>query len=426
MKKLFIYLPLIFWVQFAKAQNVGIGTTTPSASAQLDVSSTTRGMLIPRMTSAQRNAIASPAAGLMVYDTNLASFYFYNGSVWSPVNTGGGSSQWTSNGNNIYNNNAGNVGIGTISPEKKFHVNGNILVNGRVDADGVIQAGGISSTGALYVSQTSLFNGAITGSSTASFAGNINSNISMSINDASAILQLRSGSVDKGFVQLSGDNLRIGTNSGNTAGNIVFRNDGGDIIEMKKTGSGGGWLQINNNGVSNGVLQATSTGALSLSNPIPNEQLQLGGEIFIDNTANHTGIGTASPTERLHVNGNVLATGNGSVGGDMVVGNGRLTSNVTTSTYNLLPVCYGRVSAEGNKSGGTPNFTCDKYNEFGVYNIYSSTITASSIILINGNSITQNLICSFYYQGTGNFRVTIRDEDGDGLKNPFNFVIFTP
>ena len=116
-------------------------------------------------------------------------------------------------------------------------------------------------------------------------------------------MQLQNAAVNKGFVQLSGDDLRLGTNSGNAAGNVVIRNDGGDIIEMKKTGTGGGWLQINNNGVSNGVLQATSTGALSLSNPIPNEQLQLGGEIFIDNTANHTGIGTSLPTERLHVTG---------------------------------------------------------------------------------------------------------------------------
>ncbi len=47
----------------AWAQNIGIGTATPNASAQLDVSSTSKGMLVPRMTTAQRTAIASQAPG---------------------------------------------------------------------------------------------------------------------------------------------------------------------------------------------------------------------------------------------------------------------------------------------------------------------------------------------------------------------------
>jgi hypothetical protein len=62
---------------------VGIGTITPHASSVLDVSSTTQGMLTPRMTSAQRLAIAAPADGLMVYDTDLKSFYHYNLAITS-------------------------------------------------------------------------------------------------------------------------------------------------------------------------------------------------------------------------------------------------------------------------------------------------------------------------------------------------------
>ena len=52
-------------------QNVGIGTTTPDASSMLDVTSTSKGMLVPRMTTAQRTAIAAPTNGLLVYDTNF-------------------------------------------------------------------------------------------------------------------------------------------------------------------------------------------------------------------------------------------------------------------------------------------------------------------------------------------------------------------
>ncbi|MFC4263742.1 hypothetical protein ACFOWM_12675 [Ferruginibacter yonginensis] len=72
----------------APLSNVGIGTPTPNASAKLDVSSTTQGMLVPRMTAAQRTAIASPATGLMVYQTDApAGFYFYNGAAWVPSQT---------------------------------------------------------------------------------------------------------------------------------------------------------------------------------------------------------------------------------------------------------------------------------------------------------------------------------------------------
>ena len=62
---------------------VGIGTTTPNASAVLDLTSTTQGLLPPRMTQAQRDAIASPVAGLMVYQSDGTSgLYYYTGSAW--------------------------------------------------------------------------------------------------------------------------------------------------------------------------------------------------------------------------------------------------------------------------------------------------------------------------------------------------------
>jgi microcystin-dependent protein len=69
--------------------NVGIGTTTPDASAALDVTSTDKGVLFPRMTQAQRTAIASPATGLLVYQTggnpNLSGYYYYSGTSWTKL-----------------------------------------------------------------------------------------------------------------------------------------------------------------------------------------------------------------------------------------------------------------------------------------------------------------------------------------------------
>lgn len=73
--------------QFVQAQ-VGIGTTTPAPSSALDVTSTTRGVLIPRMTSAQRTAITTPAEGLMVYQTNapIGLWMFISG-AWTRMSS---------------------------------------------------------------------------------------------------------------------------------------------------------------------------------------------------------------------------------------------------------------------------------------------------------------------------------------------------
>ena len=84
-KALAILLFLSFTIS-SMAQNVGIGTTTPAASAELDVSSTNKGFLPPRMTSAQRSAISSPAEGLLVYqiDGSKGYYYFIDG-VWTSL-----------------------------------------------------------------------------------------------------------------------------------------------------------------------------------------------------------------------------------------------------------------------------------------------------------------------------------------------------
>jgi len=65
--------------------NVGIGTATPNASAILDAQSTTKGVRFPNMTTTQKNAVSSPAAGLVVFDTTLAKLCVYSGSAWQTI-----------------------------------------------------------------------------------------------------------------------------------------------------------------------------------------------------------------------------------------------------------------------------------------------------------------------------------------------------
>ncbi|MES2776910.1 MAG: hypothetical protein V4722_22225 [Bacteroidota bacterium] len=91
--KTFLLFLCIIACSLCLAQNsVGIGTTTPHASARLEIADTTKGILIPRMTAEKRAAIGSPATGLQVYQTDgEAGFYYYNGTAWlllSPIPAG--------------------------------------------------------------------------------------------------------------------------------------------------------------------------------------------------------------------------------------------------------------------------------------------------------------------------------------------------
>jgi hypothetical protein len=84
------YLPLTFLVGGAERMridtsgNVGVGATA-NASAILDVQSTTKGFRLPNMTTTQKNAISSPAAGLMVFDTTLSKACVYSGAAWQTI-----------------------------------------------------------------------------------------------------------------------------------------------------------------------------------------------------------------------------------------------------------------------------------------------------------------------------------------------------
>jgi len=99
MKSVIILLFVI--VSFQAFSQVGIGTNSPDPSAKLDVTSTNKGFLPPRMTQSNRNSIINPAAGLMIYctDCGTGSPQFYNGSSW--INMTG-------------NNAIGNIAIGSI------------------------------------------------------------------------------------------------------------------------------------------------------------------------------------------------------------------------------------------------------------------------------------------------------------------------
>lgn len=101
MKKLTIFFALFCWSFNSLAQSLAVNTdgSTANSSALLDVKSTSKGMLVPRMTKAQRNAIASPANSLLLYITgpDTTGFSYYNGSTWKWLESK--SNNWSLDGN---------------------------------------------------------------------------------------------------------------------------------------------------------------------------------------------------------------------------------------------------------------------------------------------------------------------------------------
>lgn len=93
---------------------------TANTSAMLDVSSTEKGILIPRMTFSQMSAVSSPAQGLMVFVTTNNCFYSYDGTNWVKfLNTDNTDDDWDVSGNNVTVSSSKNIGIGTTSPTEK-------------------------------------------------------------------------------------------------------------------------------------------------------------------------------------------------------------------------------------------------------------------------------------------------------------------
>ena len=129
--KIFLLMSVLGINNLSYSQNgVGIGTTSPHSSSILEINSTSKGLLIPRMTTAQRTAIATPAAGLQVYDTTTNSYWYYNGTAWT-VN----SDEWIYNGTDAIEATRAlaNGSINSISNDgKKYH---NIGYNWSTDAN---------------------------------------------------------------------------------------------------------------------------------------------------------------------------------------------------------------------------------------------------------------------------------------------------
>ncbi len=163
LKKLFVIIAVLS-ASVSGAQNVGIGNgaVLPDASAMLDIQSDSKGLLIPRLSTAQRNAIVSPATGLLIFQVDgTAGFYFNSGTPvspnWLPLSVTDNWSLTGNSGTNPANHFIGttdgtNFLIKTNNVERvRFGFNGQTLINGSAYQNGseVFTVIGSGVTGAI-------------------------------------------------------------------------------------------------------------------------------------------------------------------------------------------------------------------------------------------------------------------------------------
>lgn len=281
MKFAITLLLLISVCQIKAQQGVGIGTASPNNNAILDLNSTTKGLLVPRMTSSQRTAIGA-VAGLVVFDSDTKEFYHHDGTAWRKMLN---SLVWTPHASRRWIYNSGDsIGIGTTSPDERLHIqSGKIFISDNranqsphiiFDAAAVdYKEGGLQwkRSGDTMASINYVANPSFPNYLRFSVSNNgkgpdmfLNSNgfLGMGYTDPQVKLHIRASTAgelirlegenpliqlrrstgllsyeDVGFIQTSTDNIRIGTNSSNTLGKFVVRTGGADRLFIDASGN---------------------------------------------------------------------------------------------------------------------------------------------------------------------------------------------
>ncbi|HOK38607.1 MAG TPA: hypothetical protein PLC87_08065 [Bacteroidales bacterium] len=300
MKKLTILFVLLIFLglNFLFSQNnVGISdpadNVTPHPSSILDIYSTSKGLLIPRMTSQQRVAIQSPADGLLVYDTDSACFIFYKSSVsqWISlcrITQSSSGSDWSILTNNF--NNDGNLVITTNQPSTITSTNSVWLTSGNSNTNSGSFIGTTDNQPLVFRTNNS-----------EKLRITTNGNVGIGTNNPSAQLEV------SGSLRFSG--------AGTPGAGKVLTSDA-DGYATWQTISGGGstgtWLITGNNDTDENNFIGTNTNQPLIVRTNSIERLR------VTSTGN-VGIGTNSPSAQLHVAGSVRFSGAGTPGAGKVL-----------------------------------------------------------------------------------------------------------
>jgi hypothetical protein len=262
---------------------VGLGTSSPAASALLSMSSTTQGFLPPSMTSTQKSAISSPATGLVVYDNSMNLLQFYNGADWVAA-AGNVSSVSNSDGTltispttgavvaSISSTYAGQTSITTLGTIATGTWHGSIipLAYGGTNAGLTASAGGIfystASAGAILAGTATANQVLLSGSSAAPLWSTATYPVTTAINQ---ILYSSSANVIGGITVSNNGVLISGTGgipswlSAGTTGQVLIAT----TSNPPSWGTLSGLAVTSITGTANQIVASASTGAVTLSFP---------------------------------------------------------------------------------------------------------------------------------------------------------------
>ena len=296
---LLVVLPLA-----TQAQNVGVGTTAPDASAALDVVSSAKGALLPRLTALGRGAIASPATGLIVFQTDGTSGFYYNSGtplapVWQRIATAAGTAT-----DFIQNQSA-------VDQVANFRISGNGTVGGRVGIGTATPLVPLSVTPGNLGAKLTLWDA---GSTTQHYGFGISvDQLNYQVQGSASHVFSRGGKNNDGteMMRLQGTtgNLGIGTSAptqkldvatggARVGGFAAFTGtqpaDQGAHLQWNRTGGEGETWLINHMGLGTANAGIRFAGITTSTGTVPTEWARF-------NNAGSFGIGTTAPTFKLDV-----------------------------------------------------------------------------------------------------------------------------
>ncbi len=324
-------------------QRVGLGTLDPSRSAKLEVTSTTQGVLLPRMTSTQRTAI-TPETGLLLFDTDSSSYFQYTGSAWQKL-TGVSS--------------GGSGSISNLGSGYKLVIGGN-TVRSFVNIWGT------------YFDTTS-------------------TTIGIGIDTSDGNLNVATqGDIDRAIAGVSGGGLTVGSSSitGGSSGNVLYHN-GGVLGEMTTSGSGTVLALTNspvfttpNLGTPSAVVLTNATGtASSLTSGKANNLTGGNGTTLLGSIPYQSGtdVTTMLSPNTTATKKFLTQTGtgtNGAAPGWNSILDGDLPSALTGKTYNGLTLTANAAGFQ--IAGGTSSKTLTVNNSIALTGTDGTTMTFPS------------------------------------------------
>lgn len=486
MKKLFALFILTFLFFSSHSQSIGIGTNLPNSNAILDVASGSKGMLIPRMTQTQRDAMLNPPSGMILYmngtndvQNHPIGFYYRGSGLWKYIMSNADiDKSWQKITGGQYSL-LENVGIGNTAPTAPLHIRkagsfplvrldgglpsiyfsvgneqdgysntgriygrGNDLVisgalgsndkrivfqvsgedKAMFEPDGTLKTkaeirltdAAFTEKGFVQMNGNDLRIGTVSSNNTGNFIVRNNGADMLTIGAAGDMIpagniQFKEGTAEKAFIQRNGDDLRFGTNSSNALGNVIVRMDGNDRFKFEKSGrltlqaDATPTLYFATGGTNQAFLQLQGQ---DLRISATGNKVKLSDVLTVDDASNRVGIGTVDPEQKLHVQGTVK------------ISTGQVLNN---SNENILPLGFAVFDGSGNKLSGTGNLTGSWSGTNFLLTCSGENINNTAVSITCRNA---RLMPSFSNASSGRVQINFFDDGGDAYVAGFSVVIY--